>query len=215
MHPLDAFVLFPMIFGLAFWPAIFFWSLVAVIFVELCFDQGIAAFVTVVAAVFASYYLGFWSVGFVQAHQTAFLWLLAFYIPIGIVWATFRWYPLYVFGVRNKVLRHIAKKTKEHTSNGIENAEALKRARDSLSYTFEELPPRVLNHKADFMRWMGWWPFSIVTWMLGDMLRELFTAIYEGFGNMWQAMSNHAFRNVEFANPPDDPPTSPPSRTRG
>jgi hypothetical protein len=70
---------------------------------------------------------------------------------------------------------------------------------------FEELPPRALNHKSDLIRWMAWWPFSVVTYMLGDMLRHLFTAIYDGFVNMWQAMSDHAFRNVDFQNPPEAP----------
>jgi len=202
----EVLVLPAMVVGLSLWPAIFFWSIAFAIFIELCFDQGIVALATLICAVLASFWLGFISLDFVYQHQAAFLWLLAFYIPAGIVWATIRWYPLYVFGVRNKVRKFLATeqaRLRQSYSNDVDAiARGMMSVRDSLTYKFEELPPRVLNHKSDLVRWMAWWPFSIVTYLLGEFLRELFTAIYDGFADMWQRLSNHAFRNVDYQNPP-------------
>src|SRR4051812_26280761 len=101
------FVVFgPMILGLSFWPAMFLWLLVGAIFVELCFDNGIVALVTLVVAAGAAYWLGFWTLDFVYQYHRALLWLLAFYVPSGIVWSTLKWW-LYCSGVASKVRKYL------------------------------------------------------------------------------------------------------------
>jgi hypothetical protein len=114
VHPLDVLVFAPMIYGLAFWPAIFFWGLVFVLFIEASvFDQGIVAAVTLGVALIAAYYLGFWTVDFVVAHQSPFLWLLAFYIPIGVVVATAKWW-FYTVGVADNVSQYLTDEAKRY-----------------------------------------------------------------------------------------------------
>ena len=205
MHPLDVLVFGPMVFGLAFWPAIFFWALVFVLFVESSvFDQGIAAGVTLAVALIAAYYLGFWSVDIVVAHHTAFLWLLAFYIPLGMIVATVKWW-FYTTGVASNVAKYLADQARRF-KNAPDFDQQMRQVRDHLSLYFEDLPPAVSNHKADLTRWMAWWPFTIIGSLFDDILRRFFTALYNAMANVWQRISNHAFRDVQWQNPPKPDP---------
>lgn len=206
MHPLDVLVFGPMIVGLAFWPAIFFWALVFVLFVESSvFDQGIVAAVTLAVALIAAYYLGFWTVDFVVANKTAFLWLLAFYVPAGVIVATVKWW-FYTTTVADKVTKYLGDQARMLKS-APDFDHQMRRVRDNLSMRFEEFHPgggpMVSNHKADLTRWMAWWPFTIIGSLFDDILRRFFTAIYNAMANAWQAISNHAFRNVQWQNPPE------------
>lgn len=198
----------PMIIGLSFWPAIFFWALLSILFVELIFDHGLVAFSTLCVALFGAYWLGFWSVDFISQYHRAFLWLFAFYIPLGIVWATMKWF-LYCHGVADKVRDYLRSEEKnsltvkaEPRRLGPQTPEAyMTEIKKNITHRFEELPPKVYNHKSDLMRWVGWWPFSIITSMFDDLLRRFFLAIYNGFARIWQRISDHIFRGIDLTIP--------------
>ena len=204
MNPAEVLVFGPMIIGLAFWPAIFFWALVFVLFIEASvFDQGLVALGTLIVAVAAAYWLGYWSLDFVTAHHVAFLWLLAFYIPIGVIVATIKWW-FYATGVAEKVEKYLSDQARSLKGQP-DFDHAMRRVRDNLSNRFEEFHPEggpmVSNHKADLTRWMAWWPFTIIGSLLDDILRRFFTAIYNAMSNMWQGIANRSFRNVQWKNP--------------
>jgi hypothetical protein len=213
----------PMIVGFPLWESVFFWGLLAVLFIELCYDQGTAAFFTLLVAIGAAYYLGFLTIAFAMEHERDFMWMAIFYVPIGVVWATIKWW-FYCWNLAGKVRDHLAMHEtnhKERIKNGVNVRatldEHMRDIRSRLSSTFEELPPKVYNHKSDLIRWMAWWPFSIVASIFSDMLHKLFTAIYNGFARLWQAISNAVFRGVDFENPelPPGTPEAPDARRVG
>lgn len=199
------FVVFgPMIFGLTLWPAVFFWAIVVVLFVEASvFNQGAVAFFTLAVALVAAYLLGFWTIDFVYQNHRAFLWLLAFYVPIGVAVSTAKWW-FYTTGVASKVQTYLADQTvqaRKKTQTDADFNAFMYRVRDDLTSSFGELPPVVSHHKSNLIRWMAWWPFTIIGSLFDDILRRFFTAVYNMMGDAWQAISNHAFRNVQFQNP--------------
>jgi hypothetical protein len=57
--------------------------------------------------------------------------------------------------------------------------------------------PDVTENKAAILRWMTYWPFSMLFTLLNDPVRRLFEWVYESLGKTLQAMANRAFRGTE------------------
>lgn len=194
----------PAILALALWDAVAFWGIIFTIFVLICFDQGMISLGVLIAATIASWMLGVWTADLILAHQKAAIWFLVFYVPLGILWATLKWY-LYCSKLARNVGKYITEQETaiRNAGNTPERvAQMMADVRDRLWSRFEKLPPLVGNHKGDLIRWMAWWPFSVLSSIFSDLVREFFIAIYNRLGKIWQKISDHAFRNIQYENPP-------------
>ncbi len=191
VHVLD---LGSVVIGLSFWPALFFWALFFVLFIEIAFETGTGASVTLACAIIASWFFGLWTVDFVVANHTAFLWLAAFYLPIGLAWATAKWW-LYCYNLAAQIRGFLA-----------ENPNARRSSTAGYVPGFGQMPPRVGNHKSELIRWFAWWPFSMIGSMFDDFLRRICLAIYHTFANFWQSIANRAFAGIDLSESEPEPP---------
>lgn len=61
----------------------------------------------------------------------------------------------------------------------------------------EGYPPSAMHHKSELIRWLLFWPFSLVYTFFGQFVRRICTAIYEVLSNAYQLMSNKVFGSFD------------------
>lgn len=168
------------IFG-SFW----FWFLSSIIFVlmiilaenETGFWPTVLMIGTIVLMHFANNGIIF---SWINTNPWSFLIYVFLYFLIGVVWSFIKWY-FYLANKRDEI--------KEDIKNNSNIDYHLTRFDSTLDATY---------NKRNIIRWMSYWPFSLIWTLMNDPIRKMFKIIYTYFSNLYQKMSNHMFKNVKI-----------------
>lgn len=57
--------------------------------------------------------------------------------------------------------------------------------------------PRVRDHKYDIMRWIGYWPFSLLWSLVDDFVKRISRAIYNLIHDIFQTIANKILSELE------------------
>jgi len=127
------------------------------------------------------------------------------YFVAGTVWAIVKWW----FYVRDRRYRYDEAKTEFLREHGIKDG----KIPDSLVGAWKErctnlvgyrsrvsafaAAPQARDNKARIMRWMMFWPWSLVWTLINDPIKKLFKWIYRSIQGLLQRISDSAYRGVE------------------
>lgn len=106
------------------------------------------------------------------------------YFVLGGVWSVFKWYRLNI-KVRNSYNRAI--------SNGDSHAKAVSYAKEMNNVY--SIPPSPSKHKSTITFWIVSWPFSIVTWVLGDLVVDICNYVYEFLASIYTSITKNVFKD--------------------
>lgn len=182
--------------GVLSWPFLFYTAVFILLTVEIAYESSFIAFMTLaIVGAIATFFHWIEPHWFLD-HWTEVLMYAAVYVPIGVMWAVVKWW----FYVREQARRR---------TDAIMQAKSYESDRGGLSILRK--PPQVSEHKSDIMRWMGWWPFSLVGTLLNDPFRRMFEAIYRHLGTFLQKMSDRAFAHLQVQEPEETNDSRPPT----
>lgn len=74
-------------------------------------------------------------------------------------------------------------------------------------------PPQIGEHKADYIRWAGYWPFSIIYTFCSDFVRRIARVIYNAISERMQRMSEWVFAKAKVELPPPGKYDAKPARS--
>jgi hypothetical protein len=58
------------------------------------------------------------------------------------------------------------------------------------------IPPKAREHKADIIRWMTYWPFSMIGFLLRDFVRRIWNHIYNWLVQTYDRIAKYIYRDV-------------------
>jgi hypothetical protein len=172
---------FSFLTGFISFPYFLLGFLFVVLTVEIAYDAGIVAFLTLAFYVAVSVLFGWFRLDWPLEHWREVVFALGCYIPVGVGWTFAKWW----FYVRMRA-REVKALIAAHKS-----------------FSSYDLPPQVGNHKADIIRWLSWWPFSVIGTILNDPFRRLFEAVYRGIAETLQRISIRAFADIDMVGKKD------------
>ncbi len=189
----------------SFW----FWALIAaeiiLLFVFIENENGIGAWVSL--AIFAAclQWMGNTDIiGFVVQNPLSLLAVLAAYFLIGGWWGVVKWW---VF-LRDQLEEYQEAKEKFLRNHGIDPSikelpqETKVRWKKWLSENTKwdgenhrrlDEAPRARSNKARIMRWMSFWPISMIWSFLDDFVKRVFKTIYQRIAGFLQRMADNMF----------------------
>ena len=215
-------------FFLALLSTYWFWGLIvcfAVMFYFVVEDNGLGAFLALLAFGAASWFLpdidAFYD--WVVVNKNFLFWLAVVYFPIGLGWSIFKWWvyahdqkdlleeklPEWKKKFKDQVKSdqdHVQKCRDEPTKYDQRNLQAAIFRVENASwekYYAEKLdcfnfPPEIAKHKASFIRWLSYWPFSVIHFVCKDFFRRIGKAIYDACARHLQAISDHVFKDMKL-----------------
>ena len=160
--------------------------------------------------------LGIAGIGYFGADLNVFVWswhnpleLFQFsvvYLFLGGVWSAFKWYR-YSLKSRDDLLERIdrwEKKTKRRAAE----VEAAKEPghkpgnRDSHWAERNPRPTRNLDdvaadHMDDLLGWVAHWPFSMVGYLIGDLIVDAVRHVVEALSGVYQRISDQVFKGID------------------
>lgn len=192
---------------------LWFWVVaVAVFFIMTAFlenEKSFFAGLTFIGAMVAFYFMGnSGMLAWIKHNPLTLLYYFLGYVGIAGVWALVKWY-LFVTGENEKYEEAKTQFLKDNKATALTQALKVKwtkhveegyYARDSYSYprnAFLYPAPQARDHKARVLSWMTYWPCSAFWTLLNDPIRRLMRLIYSQISGMLNAISRHAYRNVE------------------
>lgn len=176
-------------------------------------EDGVKATVTLVlGALFLQFIAKFDLLTLIREQPFTLLFYIGLYIVIGLVWSVVKW-SFYVKAQR-RIYDRLRKKfcaesgiTGEFTleQKGSWYLHLRENYRPNKGSTFKHYSssdstaviPDVTENKAAIIRWMTYWPFSLLFTLLNDPVRRLFEWVYENIGTFLQAMAVRAFHGTE------------------
>lgn len=211
-----------MLLGLFLVGTLWFWILLAVaaLVVGVCVAResfGKATLSVMLTFALLGFLGDFNVLHWLRENAVAFLVYLVAYFAIGTVWSVGKWW----FFIRRRRDEYNEQKSAFLLQNGITDGllpESLKtRWRDYVSSSYEcrgraaRFPPRVRDYKGKITAWMMYWPWSFVVTIVDDPIRKLFNAIFRAIQDVFQRISDSAFKDVkgDFEAPtPKAPPST-------
>lgn len=136
----------------------------------------------VVAATIAGLYLWF-SVDVLQyfPHSlSGWILLVVCYFITGVVWSTFRFYTHYK--------KEVTKLYDRFNIGGRSHEEIWKLVKDNV--------PHVAYMKGDITTWIGLWPVSVVTYIVGDLLYDISTKIYNCIKSVYEKIAQSIIESM-------------------
>lgn len=115
--------------------------------------------------------------GFVKENPKA-LGLAAFlYLPAGVLWSFYRWWRL----LKNTAADLVAEKKEGHWGG---------RSPSDWTRHKNAMMPSAAKNKGRISCWIGYWPFSIASYLLVDLLGEIGNWIYVQISGAYQRMAD-------------------------
>jgi hypothetical protein len=146
--------------------------------------------------------------GWVLANPWNLMLFLGSYFVTGSLWSFWRWFLF----VRDKLEPYNKLKADWFVDKGLAPVETIPEELKEEwvkfienDYTRRDLvrTPLVRQNKSKIMRWIGYWPLSVVTWALNDMVRRFVRMIYDSIHDWLQSIANRVFSKVKKDLPPD------------
>jgi hypothetical protein len=193
--------------------SLWFWLLLAaetlLLFVLVEWDRGALATATFVATLLLLQFLGDVNLyGYAIGHPWTVVLGAAAYFTVGTLWAIAKWWfyvhqqrgwydelrsaylGLYRVGSRDAMPADL----QDQWQGCLVNA---RRGRRPI-----EVRPLAARHKAEIVRWMSYWPWSLSWTLVKDPIRRAFLTIYREIAAHLQRISDRAFEGVEADLPP-------------
>ena len=176
--------------------ALAIWGLACLAFVS--YELGWGAFwATVIFATLAHFFLGFSVVTLALTSPILLAKYAAGYLGIGLGWSSLKfWFKM------RKARKEYIKDKQEYIASGPgrtqqEFIDMKKRS----SFDRSHYAPTVAQHKWNILRWLWWWPFSMVTFLFEDLIRELWELswkiIRDIFSGIRKAALGEAARDLD------------------
>lgn len=182
---------------------VWFWIVAIVVFIIITTlvenEHGTWAFLSVTATVlFMSYAWGLHPITYILTNPLHILLLTALYFAIGTGWGVVKW----ALFVQKQIDRYNEIKANVLRKMGIKeiNPEAAKKIRETVNSQYSQpldTSPDVGRYKSDLLRWMTYWPFSIVGTLLHDIVKRIFNFIYARMSNLLQSIADSMTKNVK------------------
>lgn len=103
---------------------------------------------------------------------------ITFYFVAGVIWSFVKWYFFNLDAAENF-------------------RERLANARKIEGYRPEDFRPKASDNKRRIIAWIGYWPFSLLRFLLGDVVKRIATKIYQMLAKQYDAVSRRMFREFE------------------
>jgi hypothetical protein len=146
--------------------------------------------------------------GWMLANPWNLMLFLGSYFVAGSLWSFWRWFLF----VRDKLEPYNKLKSDWFVDKGLTPVETIPEELKEEWVKFIEKDysrknlvrtPLVRENKSKIMRWIGYWPLSVVTWALNDMVRRFVRMIYDSIHDWLQSIANRVFSKVKKDLPPD------------
>lgn len=193
--------------GLVFWLAMLAWVVILWALVEN--EHGFFGLLsTVVYGCVLQFVFKVDVVNVVLSHPVPFVVFAAIYFFVGAGWSFWRWYLF----VKDKLEVYTNMKTEWLISQGESQFTTIpdhlkKKWAAYIEERWERKEilqiPLVRDHKSEIMRWIGWWPVSVISWTFNDMIRRFVRIVYNTIYNWLQNIANNIFANVRKDLPED------------
>lgn len=129
-------------------------------------------------------------------------WLIGWF-TIGAIWGIVKW-TLDVHKALGKYKEAKAiflAERKVDTLTPALAAELSERLSRSYGYAFagqsiSPTPPKARDHKSDIIRWMTYWPFSMIGFVLRDFVRRIWNHIYTYLVEIYDRIAKYIYRDV-------------------
>jgi hypothetical protein len=192
------------------------WFWIAVVeliflFAVLAYDKGWAAGVSLPIFGVLLYWLGDVDfITFFKENPSYLVYGALIYFPVGAAWATFKWFML-VSDKKTKYKESKADFLRRYNITDFNISMSEKSVNDGIldqkvldawkvtcrSYPYDLQIPQAREYKYHIMRWLGYWPFSVVWTVISDFVRRISKAIYNAIHGALQAISNKIFADVK------------------
>lgn len=196
-----------------FWVSVV--AIVIILFACIENETGIGATVAlVIYAVLLQWVSNVDIIGFVLNNPTRTIAVAAAYVGIGIFWSAFRFW--WFMGTKVQKIKDgerdwtIGKLTEINKNNGmaygVANQAAAKEYNDSgMPQTLyddwnkyvDDNSPRALQNKGFIMRSMGYWPISMLWFVLSDFVTELFSKIYHRLSKVYENIAQSVINTAK------------------
>ena len=108
------------------------------------------------------------------------------YFVLGGIWSIFKWYRLNI-KIRNSYNRAI------NNNSSKDYAKSYAKEINSV----RSFPPVANEQKSTIVFWIVSWPFSIVTWILGDFVVDVCNYIYELLASVYTSITKSIFADFK------------------
>lgn len=191
---------------------VWFWGLVVLELILLClfveYEHGIGA--TISLAVFATilYFLGQVDfITYIKDHPFHIMGMLGLFFFIGTMWGIGKWWMF----VRDRLEEYEEYKVEWLEKKGRKGLKIVpddlkaewKRELDGQYRGYNDkrhkitgTAPSVRDYKAKIMRWMAFWPISMIWSVINDFVKRVFKAIYYQISASMQRISDHLYKST-------------------
>lgn len=169
-------------------------------------DEFYPPIVGIIGSLFA---LHFWSsvpvLDFILTNYVLILKYTIYYFSVGLVWSFIKWY-FFLLKARDKYQKHKKEFLDKLMKKEAHVAEDAKNGKINPAYQKEwlsdvriyKLVPKASDNKARITTWMMYWSFSMIGTLLGDWLTQLWNALYNLFGNLYDKITKLVFGDEYF-----------------
>lgn len=182
--------------GLLAFGTIGYWGLIALACILLFFfidhDNGFGATATLVGFFLIHQLFGDMKLfSYVAIHPMSAVKWLAFYFAAGTLWSIAKWW-FHVHAEREKYDDEMA----SYINGRLRYVKIDEAKKDWLKHCSIE-KPSASKSKEKIIRWMTFWPWSMVWTLINDPIKKLFKSIYRRIEGLLQKISDNAWAGVE------------------
>jgi hypothetical protein len=166
-------------------------------------ESGVWATIWLFTGIFGFGAVCHWSIGKAEAllitHPIIFISWLVCYIGLGIGWSIFKWY----MKLKKEANSYNTVKADFLKSKGVTELtpELASEFQSSPTYwTKTSEPLSAKSYKDDIIRWIAYWPFSMIGFVFREFFIKIFDNIYELLQGTYQKMSNNVFKDISYDN---------------
>ena len=179
-----------------------FWiSLAAVIALVVCeaTESPVAAAFSIIAAILGLQFLADVNIfGYVVAHPLSVLQYVAGYFTLGAAWGIAKWW-MFALKMRDIFRTHKDEfYTKHKLVPGSTIPISLKLDWETSWNTYphqrSDFPPKASKYKTRIVRWIAYWPPSVLWSIFNDLFEKIARAVYETIARFLQSISNRVFK---------------------
>jgi len=158
-------------------------------------NRPIVSAVALVVWGFVLYFLGFNVIEWVSAHTKTTFIIVAVYFAFMPVWMYVKW--IFYAMKMKQALKDFRERPVLGTDGQIRSGTYVPEGSSSSSESPEDYwkrthnyPPKVAEHKGDFMTWGIYWPFSLLATLVDEPVRRFFNMIFNGMKGALQKASD-------------------------
>lgn len=189
--------------------SIWFWIVLAIAAISIIIlveveQGGWATFALLVGAFLINWIAKGGLLTTLTAHPWVAVKYVVFYFLIGCGWGMVKWF-FFLHKRLSKYNEYRQKFLRENQATELTPALAkkfLKWLADVQLYNYNQNAkitaeaPLAKDHKGDIIRWMSYWPFSMIGTLLNDVVRKAWKHIYNFMAKAYDAVSSYVFRNA-------------------